>query len=195
MYSRERIYNREACYGCDPTEDRHKAIYGRLLPVLPSGEKRAGAARARLRGRRRRRGHARGGHPALGTAGDPDPHYRQGGPRRLLAHNPRAPQPLRLSVTGELIPVPLFEYVLSVESQGLLSPVFEESPGFTQGVEDEVSDLDNGTFSPLRGLAPHTGWTDVTADDLAQKTSKAGHEPAGERRADVGFVAFEGGHE
>ena len=34
MYSRERIYNQEACYGCDPTEDRHKAIYGRLLPVL-----------------------------------------------------------------------------------------------------------------------------------------------------------------
>ena len=34
MYSRERIYKQEACYGCDPTKDRHKAIYGRLLPVL-----------------------------------------------------------------------------------------------------------------------------------------------------------------
>src|SRR5215207_5611783 len=195
MYSGERVYNQAVCYGCHPAEDRHQAIYGRLLPVLQPGEKGAGAARARLRGRLRRRGHARGGHPALGTAGDPDPHYWRRGTRRLVAHNPRAPQPLRLSVTGELIPVPLLEYVLSVESQGLLGPVFEEGPGFTHGVEDEVSDLDNGTFSPLRGLAPYTGWTDVTADDLAQKTSKAGHEPVGERWAVVGFVAFEGGHE
>src|SRR5215212_4891740 len=161
----ERIYNQEACYGCDPTEDRHKAVYGRLLPFLQPGEKRTGAARARLRG------------------------------RRLLEHNPRAPQPLRLSVTGELIPVPLFEDVLSVESEGLIGSVFEESPGPTHRVKDEVSDLDNGTFSPLLGRAPHTGWTDVTADDLAQKTSKAGHEPAGERRAVMDFVAFEGGHE
>src|SRR5215213_166296 len=175
MYSRERIYNQEVCFGCHPTEDRHKAIYGRLLPVLQPG--------------------ARGGHPALGTAGDPDPHYWRRGTRRLVAHNPRAPQPLRLSVTGKLISVLLLEYILSVESQGLLGPVFEEGPGFIHGVEDEVSDLENGTFSPLRGLAPYTGWTDVTADDLAQKASKAGHEPVGERRAVVGFVTFEGGHE
>src|SRR5215204_3060918 len=166
MCSRERIHNQETCYGCDPRENRHKAIYGRLLPVLQPGEKRAGAARARLRG-----------------------------PRRLLAHNPRASQPLRLSVSGELTPVPLFEDVLSVESQGLLGPVFEEGPGFTHGVEDDVPDLDNGSFSPILGQAPHSGWTDVAADDLAQKTSKAGHEAAGERRVVVGFVAFEGGHE
>src|ERR687890_735058 len=193
MYSRERIYNQEARYGCDPTEDWHKALYRRLLPVLPSGEKRAGAARTRLRGRRRRRGHAGGGHQALGTAGDPDPHHRRGGSRRLLAHNPRAPQPLRLSLTGE--PATQFEDILSVESQGLLGPVFEESPGFTHGIEDQVPDLDNGSFAPLLGRAPHSGWIDVAADDLAQKTSKAGHEAAGDRRIVVGFVAFEGGHE
>src|SRR5215210_2163364 len=51
LYGIEPIHNQEACYGCDSTEDRHKAIYGRLLPVLQPGEKRAGAARARIRGR------------------------------------------------------------------------------------------------------------------------------------------------
>src|SRR5918995_169721 len=71
----------------------------------------------------------------------------------------------------------------------------EESPGFTHRVEDEVPDLDNGSFSPLFEWAPYTGWTDVTADDLAQKTSEAGHESAGERRVVVDFVVFERGHE